>query len=141
MSIDDATKIVEDRKLGWHRKAGLLNQYPADSLVRQDFCRSNIIEFLARVTTVARRVGEDKAVSRISCGRFGPKGCETLHEWWEKASVIDRSRLLTSKKSEFKAGQAANPEFLKSIGEVGCPFQDTDLLEASAEGSETWTAW
>jgi hypothetical protein len=125
MTRADASAMVEDRKLNRHRVAGVLNFYPDKSLVKQDFSRASIHDFVARATVVAEAIGEDKAVARIAtnpeldCG-----GASDLHEWWRKSSSRQKAILLSTKKD-----LRVDLVHTGSLNNMGCPFGAADLVE------------
>jgi hypothetical protein len=126
MSWKHARSHVEDRKLDRHRTNGVLNYYPSDSLVNQDFKRVSIVDFCARVTYVASCIGNPKAVSRIaSNSELKVRGATTLSSWWERASVRQRLTLLTQAK-KFKGGVDTT-----RLAQLDCPFGAADLSQDS----------
>lgn len=142
MTYEQATEHVVNNKLGWHRTNGLLNAYPTDSLVKQDFSRKSNVDFIARATVVARAIGEDKVVSRIASGRIGPRGCLTLHQWWDSASAQQRAKVLvTQKKFGARPHLLDDAAFCAHLAKIECPFQETALHEASDEESGPTSPW
>jgi hypothetical protein len=121
MSYTEARSIVAQRKLNYHRTNGVLNEYPHDSLVVQDFKRTSDHDFLARVVFVASNIGSDKAVSKI-LSTFGSSGASSLAEWWSKADLTTMAKLLSNRK-RFDPSKAD----LTRLAKIACPFRDTDL--------------
>jgi len=121
----DASAMVRDRKLDRHRVAGVLNYYPENSLVKQDFSRASIHDFVARATMVAEAIGEDKAVARIAtdelldCG-----GANNLNEWWRKSSSRQKALLLSSRR-HLRVDQVHTGP----LNNMGCPFGQADLVK------------
>jgi len=63
MGITEAEDRITTKKLDRHRKQGVLNFYPTDSLVDEDFRRTDDKDFAARATVVAHRLGSANAIS------------------------------------------------------------------------------
>jgi hypothetical protein len=127
MTWDQARSEVESRKLNWHRKQGILNQYPVDTLVKQDFSRTDDRDLAARVHFVASYLGNERAVSRIaSQGKLKVPGAVSLYDWWSKATTFQKLLLLSTKKKIDI--HAVNHIRLSTID---CPFGEADLSEDS----------
>lgn len=129
MTVSEAVEIVASRNLNRHRTNGVLNEYAHDSLVRQDFNRSSIHDFVARATYVASNIGEDKAVSRIATNTFlKVNGVTTLEGWWSEATPLMRGTLLTSaKKCDLTKVN------VHALRRLGCPFGQADLMAQDSE--------
>jgi hypothetical protein len=117
MSFAQADRMVSQRGLGQRRLNGVLNLYPSDSLVKEDFKRASLDDFVARTTVVAHNIGTDKLVSRITAGGMKIPGCVTLIDWWEKAPAQHKLKLLSSAKK-------CNPRQCdeRRLNEIGAPF-------------------
>jgi hypothetical protein len=99
MSLRQAQERVQSKGLYQHRIAGVLNRYPDDSLVKQDFKREDIKDFQARTTCVANAIGAAKAVSRIATdSRLSVPGADNLEDWWTGATSLQKAQLLTLRK-------------------------------------------
>lgn len=97
---DEALRSVTSRNLDRNRKQGVLNVFPARSLVPEEFKRRNIDDLYLRAVVVAHNITEAKCVSRIACDPFlHTGGATSLHEWWIRATAEQRFRLLTESKS------------------------------------------
>jgi len=133
MTIEEADERIRSKKLDRHRHKGIMNFYPTDSLVDQDFRRVNVKDFLARATAVAHRLGVANCISRIETNEdLQIPGSETIHEWWEAADDVRRVRLLTRSK-KFR-GECS----LDLINKIACPFRDADLGKDSNQASDSY---
>jgi hypothetical protein len=123
MGLNKATAFVNARGLDKHRVAGVLNKYPSDSLVIQDFKREHLEDFQARAVCVADAVSAAKAIARIGTDPtyYAVTGANTLHEWWNGATDEQKLRLLTRSK------HVKGPVDPRPLSKIPCPFQDTGL--------------
>jgi hypothetical protein len=133
ISQHEAREICESRKLNKHRIKGVLNEHAHDSLVRADFNRSSIHDFVARSTWVASNIGEAKAVSRINSNNaMRIAGVTSLKEWWLEATPDMRAWLLTrSRKIDIEEVDTSR------LNKVGCPFRDAGLSASLNSDSDS----
>jgi len=125
LSYDEARKLVEERNLLRHRKQGVINFHPSDSLVKADFSRKSDIDFVARAVFVASNIGSDKAVARISTNHeLRIPGVTTLSEWWSKASLSQQAVLLSSAKKFDRRAQD-----ISRLAKLRCPFREAGFGE------------
>lgn len=137
-TLDEAEKLISRFNLGSIDRNGVQNILPRDSFTRWEFERPFPL-FVARIISVARNIGEAKAVSRITTDlSLRNDGCTSLREWWATASSHQRWTLLTTRKvsGEQKGGLPRNLNLLLN---VECPFSETHIeMEAlSDEGEES----
>jgi hypothetical protein len=118
MGITEAEDRITTKKLDRHRKQGVLNFYPTDSLVDEDFRRTDDKDFAARATVVAHRLGSANAISRITTTMGNHGSFETLSDWWDHADADDRAALLTKKKKF--SGKCSTSRLLA----LACPFRE-----------------
>lgn len=135
---EEAERLISRFNLLSINRNGLQNHLPRDSITRWEFSRPFPL-FVARIISVARAIGEAKAVSRISTDlSLRNDGCSSLREWWATATSHQRWTLLTTRKvsGEQKSGL---PDCLNLLLNVDCPFSDTRIeVEAlSDEGEES----
>jgi len=123
MSYEAARELVVKHNLARNRKNGCLNDFPSQSLVREDFKKTLIAHFQARVVCVANTIGSAKMLSRIaSTPGLKIPGCENLSDWWLRADKEQRFLAVTSAKH---IGNAAVEK--RRLLLVPCPFQDAGL--------------
>lgn len=109
-------------------------ELPKRSLCVKDFEGTTDAKLLARIQSVAKEIGSEKAKGRIGSLRLMIAGSDTFDKWWTAASSEDKVRLLTDKK-QYDQLQAA---FRARVGVVcsQCPFQGTVPTPAPKEGEE-----
>jgi len=96
MSPSEAAGLVKGGNLDRNRKQGVLNIFPSQSLVKEDFGKTQLRDFQARVVCVANAVGPAKMISRIACDRrLKIDGCSTIEEWWHAANEEQRFLAVT----------------------------------------------
>jgi hypothetical protein len=104
MTAEMAALRAKERKLCFRpqRNAGdLLNSLPAQSLCRWDYerGRDDMSDLQARVILVTKALGATVILGRIrSQDELKVKGAPDLETWWQKASGVQRVRLLMEKK-------------------------------------------
>jgi len=104
MTAEMAALRAKDRKLCFRpqrNEGDLLNSLPAQSLCRWDYerGRDDMSDLQARVILVTKALGATVILGRIrSLDELKVKGAPDLETWWQKASGIQRVKLLTEKK-------------------------------------------
>jgi hypothetical protein len=118
-------KYYNERKLGFHRKQGVLNSLPTNSLVVEDFKKRKLTDLYARAAIVAESVGASKLVARIgSDRRLRVDGALTITEWW-RASTKEQRFLALTRASNFNGSSL--PEGATRLLIIPCPFRDAGL--------------
>jgi hypothetical protein len=110
---------------------GIKQQYPSDSLVRQDFKRINSLEFKARAVTGADKIGTASAWNRIHTDPTLATGrtVKDLEDWWYTASRDQRFKLLVKESrapTESFGGYTGKLSAATLLDTIGCPFQEAD---------------
>jgi len=129
--LQNALAIVDKRKLNWHKVNGIKQQYPADSLVTQDFSRVNELEFKSRVVAVANQIGSAKAWNRI---KTDPSlstewSVVNLEDWWRTADENQRFKILVKESRAPTATFGSKSRLFqckKRLDTIDCPFQAAD---------------
>jgi len=117
-----AAGLVKSGNLDRNRKQGVLNVFPSQSLVREDFKKPLLEHFQARVVCVANAVGSAKMVSRIASDqRLKIPGCQNLNDWWLAAD--EEQRFLAVTQAKHCSSDADKRRLLL----LPCPFQDAGL--------------
>jgi len=134
----EASDLIRTYDLRSIKRNGVMNILPRDSITRYEFTRPDPL-LVARIISVAREIGEPKAVSRITSDlSMRIDGCGSLHEWWQSASSEQRWQLLTIRKVSGEAKEGL-PENVRRLLNVECPFKDThfEVETLDSEGEES----
>jgi len=139
MTIDEVSNFRKDVRT--IHKNGVANALPSDSLTWMDIGRQDYYELIVRAFQVADKIGNAKAVSRISCdGALTVSNARNLNEWWERASAEQKFTLLTVSKKSGKTppsceGGVFSSRYRSRLDELQCPFRGSEdsLVEKEME--------
>lgn len=90
-----ALRVYKTNKLHLDGNHGLVQQLPADSLVQRDFERG-VPALLARSWMIARKRGTTR-IWGIVGNQVNSHKAQTLHQWWDQASPMEKARVLSSR--------------------------------------------
>jgi len=122
MDSGRAAGLVKSGNLDRNRKQGVLNLFPSQSLVKEDFKKTLLEHFQARVVCVANAISSAKMVSRIASDpRFKIPGCQNLADWWLAAGEEQRFLAVT------QAKHCSSDVDKRRLLLLPCPFQDAGL--------------
>lgn len=107
-------------------------ELPKRSLCKRDF-EGNDTALQARVTSVAKEIGDERARGRVGSLRLMQDGVDKFDKWWANSSAESKIRLLADKKAIAKLEPDDFLRFDRVI--TGCPFRG-EVPTPSAEDEE-----
>jgi hypothetical protein len=115
---------------------GVRNILPKASICFRDLQFLNDDQLYARLMSVGRELGADKAVSRISSVPSLLREESTLYKWWQKATYEQRFTLITSSKLVGKCDESEKPTLLSRLTTGRYPFRGYDRKIQEVFGDE-----
>jgi hypothetical protein len=98
-------------------------QLPKRSLCKRDFDGTSDNALKARISSVAKEIGDDRARGRIGSLRLMVEGVDKFAAWWKQALPNDKMRLLADKKAIDQLDPQDILRFSRLTEE--CPFRGT----------------
>jgi len=123
-TVAECHAAVKAGNLDRNRKNGILNIFPATSLVPEEFKRKRLEDLYTRAVVVANAITPGKMIGRIASDyRFKIDGANSINDWWMLATAEQRFLALTTAKS------CSAPCDKKRLLLLPCPFQEPGTNE------------
>lgn len=116
---------------------GVRNALPEESICWKDLSHLSDDQLNARLLAVGKKIGADKAVSRIECmPALSTTPAPTLFKWWEQASPEQRLMLVSTSKKLGRVSENDKDTLLARLGLGQYPFRGTDRKIQEGETQE-----
>jgi hypothetical protein len=129
MPFKEALALAKSKNLSSFKQPnGVENLLSPESLTFLDLERTRR-EFEARVVLVTHKIGQAKLLSRIATSDvLNISGCDTMEEWWSRATAAQKWGLLTTSKKDLhgkkRDGSDAKIELL--LTGLQCSFRNPE---------------